>query len=66
MRPESSRALKKLLNHSFEPAAYLFSVKPDLIRAINQIEEVSILYTQLPLITYIITFDPQNNAVREA
>lgn len=60
MRPEGFPVLRKLLHHMLEAAVYLSSVKPDLIRVTNQSGVVHSLYTQLSLITYIITFDPHS------
>lgn len=43
MSNETSRfqSFEEFLNHTLETAAYLFSAKPDLIRATCQSEEVS-------------------------
>lgn len=60
------QSFEELLNHTLETAAFLFSAKPDLIRATCQSGAGSSLYTQLPSIIHIIKTDPCSNAMREA
>lgn len=47
MRHQGLTALKELLNHTLQTADYLFSEKPELMRATHQSWEVGILYTEL-------------------